>query len=836
MNLATLLILVGVLIALLVFAHIVRLRIQKKTKTSEAFKRDILLVTLAKEAEEQAEKEEAQSSQKKDLKEAIAISETLYANLEGAGFTKDWSYWKNRIFEFWTGQHRHISFEMIVQNGLIKFLVVTPHYLSEYTEQQIEAIYPTAQVEKVPDYNIFGSHSCIVGTYLKLTQNTVLPIRTYKNLDTDPLDGITNTLSKVLPDEGVAVQILIRPAQPKWRQKAWKITKKMHHGKSFYEAANTTNNWIYVAFSLPIKAIEFILKEIFSANSTKKEDQAKKPEDEKKAQNEEEIIKLIEANNAKTWFETNIRVIVSTGNKIRSNELLRNLINSFSQFKEQRISNGFASSFLIYKGGLFDDFIYRNFSEGHKVVLSSEELSSIYHFPLSSSETPNIAWLTTRKAAPPMNLPETGTILGRTLFRGVEKKIRILREDRRRHVYIIGKSGMGKSVLIEQMAKQDIQNGEGVCMIDPHGDTAEALLTYVPPQRVDDVVYFNPGDTERPIGLNMLEAETPEEMDFVTQEMIAIFYQLVTDPSMIGPMFEHYMRNAMFTLMANKENPGTLADIPRIFTDTEFQTYSLQFVTDPLVRSFWEKEMAQTSDNQKSEMLGYLISKVGRFIENGLMRNIIGQPKSGFDLSEIMDKKKILLVNLSKGKIGDINSNLLGLILVSKLTLAALRRASQMEEARSDFYLYIDEFQNYITDSIATILSEARKYKLNLTIAHQYMGQLVKNNDAKIREAVLGNVGTMVSFKIGIEDAEVLAKEFAPTVNAYDLVNVEKQHAYIKLLVENQSTRAFTMQTVMGNRGERILAEKLKELSRLRFGRDRKIIEREILERTKLGS
>ncbi|HLD81630.1 MAG TPA: TraM recognition domain-containing protein, partial [Patescibacteria group bacterium] len=349
------------------------------------------------------------------------------------------------------------------------------------------------------------------------------------------------------------------------------------------------------------------------------------------------------------------------------------------------------------------------------------------------------------------------------------------------------------------------------------------------------VIYFDPADVERPIGLNMLEAATPEEMDFVSQEMVSMFYQLVTDPSMIGPMFEHSMRNAMFTLMANKENPGTIADIPRIFTDDDFVKYNLQFVTDPMVRAYWEKEMAKQSEQQKGEMLGYLISKVGRFVENGLMRNIIGQQKSGFDFADVMNNQKILLVNLSKGKIGDINSQLLGLIIVSKLTMAALRRAGMAEEERRDFYLYIDEFQNYITDSISTILSEARKYRLSLIIAHQYIGQLVKNGDPKIKEAVLGNAGTICSFKIGIEDAEIIAKEFAPTVNAYDLINTENFHMYMKLLVDNRSTRAFTVKTIYEPAGDPMLAEKLKQLSRLKFGRERKQIEAEVLERTKLG-
>ncbi len=356
-------------------------------------------------------------------------------------------------------------------------------------------------------------------------------------------------------------------------------------------------------------------------------------------------------------------------------------------------------------------------------------------------------------------------------------------EDRRRHTYILGRTGSGKSWLLANMAIQDIRNGAGLCVIDPHGDLIQDILARVPKERAEDIIVFEPFDMERPLGLNMLEVDSEEQKDFAVQEMISIFYKLVTDPAMLGPMFEHNMRNAMLTLMADEEHPGTITDIPRIFTDTEFQKYKLEKVKDPVVRLFWEKEMAKTSDFHKSEMLGYLISKVGRFVENTMMRNIVGQPKSGFNFRKIMDEGKVLLVNLSKGRVGEINAKLLGLILVSKIQIAALSRADIPEEQRKDFYLYVDEFQNFITDAFSSILSEARKYKLNLIIAHQYLGQLEQQAGAQgaaskdLRDAVFGNVGTMVVFRTGAEDAEVQAKEFSPTFNEFDLVNVERFNA-----------------------------------------------------------
>jgi hypothetical protein len=307
-------------------------------------------------------------------------------------------------------------------------------------------------------------------------------------------------------------------------------------------------------------------------------------------------------------------------------------------------------------------------------------------------------------------------------------------------------------------------------------------------------------------------------------------------PEMIGPVFEHNLRNAMLTLMADEEYPGTIADIPRIFTDKPFQQYKLAKVTDPMVRAFWEKEVAKTSDFHKSETMGYLVSKVGRFVENAMMRNIIGQPKSGFNFREAMDQRKILLINLSKGKIGEVNAALLGLIIVSKLQMAALSRADIPESQRADFFLYIDEFQNYVTDSIATILSEARKYKLDMTMAHQYMGQLVQGGDTKVRDAVLGNVGTMAAFRIGVEDAEILEKQFAPTFSAFDLVNQQRYTAYLRLLIDNTAAPPFHMQTYPQPPGNPSVAEAAKQYSRLRFGKDRNLVEAEIMERSQLGA
>jgi len=550
---------------------------------------------------------------------------------------------------------------------------------------------------------------------------------------------------------------------------------------------------------------------------------------------EEETLKGIEEKLSKGGMDVSIRLLSASNNEETARTNLDNLINAYSQYNLYRYGNEFFASIPRNQAQIIRDFIYRSFNEKRFLILNTEEMASFWHLPLHSTEAPNIKWLSGRSAPPPENIPTEGLLLGHTDYRGIKKDIKLKEADRRRHLYIIGKSGSGKSVTIANLAIQDIAEGKGVAIVDPHGDLVEAILEHIPKNRADDVVIFDPSDLTRPIGLNMLEAKSEDQKDFAVQEMIGIFYKLFP-PEMIGPMFEHNMRNVMLTLMADLDNPGTIIDIPRMFTDDDYAKEYLKKVTDPVVRAFWEKEMAKTSDFHKSEMLGYLISKVGRFVGNEMMRNIMGQQKSAFNFREIMDNQKILLVNLAKGKTGEVNAKLLGLIIVAKLQMAAMARADTAEEDRHDFYLYIDEFQNFITDSISTILSEARKYKLDLIIAHQYMGQLTDDKGkADVRDAVLGNVGTILSGRIGPDDAEILAKEFAPVFGSYDLLNCPKYSFYIKLLIDNQTGKPFLMNAYPPVRGNRELASAIKELSRLKYGRDKNIVEAELMERTKLG-
>lgn len=768
----------------------------------------VLLVAVPKES---AEKGEAGMQEKalQQVQEKIAVMDGVFSAIGGLRAQRGFGAW---LF----GREDAFSFEIVANEGIITFYVAAPRRHRQFIEQTVQGQFPHAQIEEVPDYNIFHRKGTVVAGALRFRKMHILPLRSFRKMEADPLNALTNALAKVDKADSAAVQLVVRSAHKKWRAPAKRIARAMQEGKSLGQAVSEGS------------LVGQVMKTVAPS---KKDAPGKEPR--KLTPLEEETVKAIEDKASKFGLDVNIRVVASSDNAAAARTYFENIISTFSQHDSPQAGNAFGRHGRG-QSRLIRDFILRSFDDSGRMVMNGEELAGIYHFPLPSTETPNIRWLTARKAPPPPNLPKEGLLLGQTEYRGEKSLVRLKREDRMRHLYIIGKSGAGKSEFIANLAAQDVLNGDGVCIIDPHGDLVETVLGVVPRERADDVVIFDPSDVERPLGLNMLEAPNEEMKDYVVGEMIAIFYKLFP-PEMIGPMFEHNMRNFMLTLMSDKENPGTIAEIPRLIVDPEYQKQWVSKVRDPVVLNFWQKEVAKTSDFHKSEMFGYLISKVGRFVENAMMRNIIGQQRSAFDFRRIMDEKKIFLVNLSKGKIGDVNANLLGLIMVTKLQMAAMGRADVAKEERKDFFLYIDEFQNFITPSIATILSEARKYRLAMTIAHQYMGQLSPKGDNEIRDAVLGNVGTMCVGRIGIEDAQVLEKEFAPVFNAFDLVNVEKFTYNSKMLIDNQASRPFNFVPMSPLKVDRRIADAIKQLARLKYGRDRFLVESEIMERTKLG-
>jgi len=708
---------------------------------------------------------------------------------------------------------------------------VAPAKSARYIEQQIQAHYPEAVLEEVADYNIFHPAGKVAAGYLKTKREFVFPLKTYDKMESDPMNSILNVISKLNKDEGMVVQYTVRSAKKGWHKRCAQVVNKAIRTNSLKEALRS--GFFYDFFK--------VLGDFFKSMKKKDpEERQKELENPKRlTAMEEESLKAIEEKNSRAGLDVNLRIVVSAENEGRAEIYLENIANAFSQFNNYEYGNGFYNKIARRRERkIIKDYIYRRFDEKISFLLNTQELTGMFHLSLKQTETPNILWLTARRAAAPSNIPDEGIILGKNVYRGVVKDIRIKRDDRRRHTYIIGKSGTGKSQLLANMAIQDILNGEGVCIIDPHGDLIDDVITRVPPERAEDVILFSPADTERPLALNLLEFDPryPEQKSFVINEMIKIFDKLYDLKATGGPIFEQYVRNAMLLVMSDPESGSTLMEIPKVLADPEFRKMKLDRCDNPTVVDFWRKEAEKAGGEAAlANVVPYITSKLTSFVANDTMRPIIGQQKSSFNLRDVMDNKKILLVDLAKGMIGEMNAYLLGMILVGKILMAALSRTDILFEQRKDFYLYIDEFQNFTTDSIASILSEARKYKLNLIIAHQYLGQLVKNNDTSIRDAVFGNVGTWMLFKIGSEDAETMEKEFAPVFNQYDLINIEKYTAYVKLLIDNTASRPFSMSTpwpLFGTKRED-MASRIKSLSRMKFGQDRALIEAEIAKRAK---
>jgi len=764
------------------------------------------------------------------LREEIAKCEIIFSNIGGLKAEGGWTSfngWKAWFF----GRSDHFSFEIVAHHKLIHFYATAPRRSARYLEQLVHAHFPEAVIEEVPDYNIFQPTDETMACYLKTKREFFFPLKTYNKMDVDPLNTVLNAMSKLNYDESIAVQYMVRSAQPGWHNAVLRFVGEVRKCNSVAEALGNRG----------FMKIVYFFGDLLKA--------AKPPEknnlDSQKRLTpmEEEALKIIEEKNAKAGLDVNLRLVVSAKNHYDARNYLINMIGVFGQYNYYEYGNKFNNKankvfVLRHEKRLLHDFIYRRFDSRIKFLVNAEEMNSLFHFPLRQAETPNILWLTAKHAAAPPETPDEGIILGKNVYRGVAKEIKIKRDDRRRHTYIIGKSGVGKSQLMANMAIQDVLNGEGLCVIDPHGDLIRDILDRVPAERAEDVVLFAPADTERPLALNLLEFDSryPEQKTFVINEMIKIFDKLYDLKATGGPIFEQYMRNAMLLIMVDPESGSTLMEIPKVLADPDFRRLKLERCSDPTVVDFWRKEAEKAGgDAALANVIPYVTSKLTSFISNDTMRPIIGQQKSSFNLRDIMDRRKILLVDLTKGLIGEMNSYLLGMILVGKILMAALSRADMPQAERKDFYLYIDEFQNFTTDSICSILSEARKYSLNLIIAHQYLGQLVKNNDTSIKDAVFGNVGTWLLFKVGSEDAEKMEKEFSPVFNQFDLINIEKFTAYVKLLIDNTTSRPFSMQSpwpLMGVRNEDV-GRKIKTLSRLKYGQDRNVIEAEIRRRTK---
>lgn len=797
----------GVLVVVFVAGLIVLGAIRTRGQVQRALNMSLFLIKVPRDADETGD-----GTSKKNTRELINVAEQMlsgFSNIHSKGWNK-----------FIYGEP-YLSLEIAVHHvgEETHFYISVPRASEDVVEKQLYAYFPKAEISQIKDYNIFNPEGSVAGSFLRYVTNPILPIKTYEKMESDPLSGILTSMSKLQAEgEGAAMQMLIRPSHAK-KQKALaaKVAREMQAGQQFHDALQRAKH--------PPKPPKPDLNKPY---------QPEKPRTV--APSDDEIIKAISAKAGKQIYDVNIRILASAPSEIRSMEILNDLEGSFAQYgapdlnslKPNRLK-GSPLNKLIF------NYSFRLFDNKQRIVMSTDEIASLYHFPLSSTASPNVNFLKAKPAEAPANLPQEGIIIGKSVFRGQEKLVRMTDEDRRRHTYVIGQTGTGKTTIMKAMVRQDIEAGKGVCVIDPHGDFAEFALSVVPRERADDVVFFNPGDIERPLGLNMLEIDPskPEQKTFIANEMLAIVKSVYKDlPEAFGPMFEQYFKNAVLLLLDDYENEiPTLAEIPKILADENYRKDKLSRETNALVKNFWELEAEKAGGEAAlANMVPYITSKLNPFLANDYVRPIVSQQKSAFNFRELMDNKKILIVNLSKGQIGDINASLLGMVIIGKLLMAALSRTDINEESRQDFFLYVDEFQNFTTDSISVILSEARKYRLPLIIAHQFIKQLKES----IRDAVFGNVGSMAVFRISADDAEFMKNKFLPIFTPQDLMNIDNLNAYVNLLINGQTSKPFNIKVetekVFGA-GSKEMTEAVKQLSRLKYGRPREEVEKELMSR-----
>jgi len=751
-----------------------------------------------------------ENAEQKPLKELISSMEQLYAGMLSVSGEKK-------------KEKNHITFEIAVSEGSEEaiFYVAVPDDKTELFEKQVLSIFPQAKViENKDDYNIFNEKGISVGAYGKVKRNKIYPLKTYDIFDYDPLNILLSAFSKLAKeDEGAAVQLVFSPVDDPYHQKYKYALDRIQKGTSVGEAIN-----------MPETLVGSFAKEIFGKSKKKNKDDNTPPIVDQIA------VDQITNKISSPIVDVNLRIVASAGTQERAEAILSDIEAVFNQFEESQ-GNGLLFKHLKKANlkALLRDFSYRRFIDDQIIPLNLKEITTIYHFPSSGiSSSRELKQSKAGTAPAPLDMSENGVLLGINKFRNSETEVHITREDRLRHFYTIGQTGTGKSTLLKNMAVQDIINGDGVCVIDPHGVDINDILGAVPEHRMKDVIYFDPGYTERPMALNMLEYDErfPEQKTFVVNEMFSIFQKLYGDtPESMGPMFEQYFRNATLLVIEDPASGNTLLDVSRVLVDEEFRNMKLSKCGNPIVVQFW-KEIAEKAGGEGAlaNIVPYITNKFDVFLANDIMRPIIGQSKSSFNFREIMDGKKILLVNLAKGRLGDINAHLIGLILVGKILMAALSRVDDIQQGGQnapDFYLHLDEFQNITTDSISTILSEARKYKLGLSIAHQFIAQL----DDKIKDSVFGNVGSICSFRVGADDAEYLKNQFEPVFTANDLMNIDNRNAYLKMLVNGRPVKPFSIETLPPAQSNKEVAENLKQLSHLTYGRDRNEVEEEIRER-----
>ncbi len=735
--------------------------------------------------------------------ELVSGMEQFYAGMLSVGDSRGRKKERDGYFTLEIAQSNY-------KNDIV-FYCAVPRRDEHLFEKQLLAIFPDARIdEHKEDYNPFNSGGVTLGAYASAGGSELLPMKAYEAFEQDPLNVLLNGFSGLEREgEGASIQLVFSPVGNIYNKQYQIVLDKLREGATFKDATEQASATLAKEFGGAMKGIIFGIDK-------------KKDDGNKDTTVNEKAVEDVAEKISSPIVSTNIRIIASAGAQERAETILHELEASFNQFdrpdggsiKWEHPKSKALSQFT-------DEFTFRLYNKAQNLPLSIREITTMLHFPI-----------TAKRAPAPQGISQDGVLLGINEYQAKETEVHFNREDRMRHFYVIGQTGTGKTAFLKNMINQDIANGDGVCMIDPHGSDIEDVLANIPKERIDDVIYFDPAYTERPMGLNMLEYDPayPEQKTFVVNELFSIFQKLYGgNPESMGPMFEQYFRNSAMLVVDSPEIGNTLMEISRVMTDEKFRELKLSRCKNPVIVQFWREIATKAGgDAALANIVPYITSKFDVFMANDIMRPIIAQEKSAFDFRKIMDERKILLVNLSKGRLGDMNSSLIGLILVGKILMAALSRVNSKE--RPDFYLYIDEFQNVTTDSISTILSEARKYRLSLNIAHQYIKQL----EDGIRDAVFGNVGSMAVFRVGSEDAEFLEKQLAPTFGADDIMNIENFNAYVKLLVGGSPKEPFNMRTMRPQEGRQEVVDKLKELSYIKYGRAREEVEAEIAK--KFGS
>lgn len=754
----------------------------------------------------------------KNNEKAPLAAEQMFASLHG-------------IYSDSQPHQPHLSFEIISIDKFVQFYLYLPKHLVDFVEGQIYAQYPTVEINVVEDYtgktDLAGKFTA--GCELALTKQDVFPVKLFSDFEVDPLSGITSVMSKIQPGEEMWLQFIIRPVGDEWQERGISYVEKVKKGHDKIKTGFSS-----VPGEILARISEFFanfFRVLINAGTEVEVAEAAKSDEVKLSGPVEEALKSIEYKIVKLGFATKIRMVAISSDPTSARSKITGLAAAFKQFNSTN-ANGFKHSEIVINDQSFiDSYKEREFADvGY--VLNISELAAIYHLPHLTVETPHIVWAGSKKGEPPSNLPllenvepKQITLLGETNFRNVYRKFGIMLEDRRRHCYIIGKSGTGKSVLIENMANDDVCEGRGVIVVDPHGELADKVLACVPDDRKDDVVVFDPADRAFPIAFNLLDKVEDDFKGMVASGFVGIFKKIFGDSW--GPRLEHILRNTVLSLLDFPDS--TMLDIPRMLTEKRFREKVVSFVVDPVIKEFWTNEFAQYDTKFRTEAVSPILNKVGQFLSSATIRNIVGQPHSRINIREIMDSEKILLINLSRGKIGEDNSALLGAMMITKIQLSAMSRADVTIDKRPDCYLYVDEFQNFATESFAVILAEARKYNLNLTIANQYIAQMPEI----VRDAVFGNAGTIITFRVGGTDADFLVKEFEPIFETNDLVNLDRYQIYIKLLIDGITKPAFSARTlppvekISGNRDQII------ELSRKKYASSRAEIESMIIQKSR---